>query len=225
MHKNFNRREFVVISTAATAASVVTPSATAQRSLSDKEPNQLPSPTLARTVTSSTQPGHARFITQSPRSLLARLPESTTLLLEPLPCVDSRLDTDAAITIELYHPTPSLYSILYDAHNITIPNKSIPAFGSSIQTQARSNSNSQISLRITQRSANQVQTNLLTIDDTGSYLLAVPTATSKNKPNFRFSSAQLDESGSITQLTNPLPAASSRCAYFNITINDKSTGK
>jgi len=225
MHKNINRREFVAISTAATAASAISPSAIAQPSLLDAESNQIPAPTLARVVASSTQPGQARIITRSPRSLLSHLPNSTTLSLEPLPCVEGRLDTDASITIELYHPTPNLYSILYGAHNITIPGKSIPAFGSSIQTQARSNSNSQISLRITQRWANRVQTNQLTIDDIGSYLLAIPTANSRSKPNFRFSSALLDESGSITHLNSPLPAASSRCAYFNITINDKSTGE
>jgi len=224
MQRNLNRREFVAISTVATATSAMSSSALARPASSIFSAASIQSPKLAIAAPSSSNPNQARLIEHTRMSPLQQLPKSTSLSLTPLPCVDGRLACDSAISIELYHPKPNLYSTLYSAHNITIPNRSIPVFGSSIQTPARSSWQSQISLRITQRRAGQDRTNQIAISSLGTYLLAVPTTRHNSSANFRFTTAQLDNHGTITNIQSSMPAASAHCAYFSITINDKNSG-
>lgn len=216
-----NRREFVAISAATAATTAISSSALADSiSPAATKPLRIPSPSLARIIPSKNDPTKARLL---PRALLTTpSPQLSNplLTLTPLPCVDARLNQDASITIELHYPAPNLYAILYRAHNITIPNKSIPAYASSIHTNSP---NASPTLKVTQHTKNASKSTLLTLAP-GAHLLAIPTATHASNPNFRFTSAILDTNGNITKLANPMPAASSRCAYFSITLSDKSTG-
>jgi len=230
---NLNRREFVALTAAAAAASTISTSALADSisPTNSTKPLHIPSPSLARVIPSKNDPTKARLL---PNSLLTTpsqqpSPPQTpqTLTLTPLPCVDGRLEQDASITIELHYPSPNLYTNIYSAHNITIPNQSIPVYPSSTQLLAPTNTLGRTTLKITQRINDRAQTKLVTLNSTsqGEYLLAIPTATNSSNTSFRFTSAHLDNQGNITKLTNPMPAASSRCAYFSITISDKSTGE
>ena len=222
---NINRREFVALTATVTAASVISSSAIAE-SISPTSTKtkalRIPSPSLAHVIPSKDNPAKARLL---PKTRFANPAEhslnSQTLTLTPLPCVDGRLDTDASITIELHYPTPNLYSILYQAHNITIPNKSIPSYASATQAKAP---NASPTLKITQHTNAASKSTLITLSP-GAHLLAIPTAPNSSKASFRFTSAILDTDGNIAKLTNPMPAASSRCAYFSINLSDKSTGE
>lgn len=225
MNTYINRREFVAISAAASAASAIsssalaesiTPISTATKAL------KIPSPSLAHVIQSEDNPAKARLL---PNARFAHPTKHTTtpqnLTLTPLPCVDGRLDTDASITIELHYPTPNLYSTLYQAHNITLQNKSIPSYASATQAKAP---NATPTLKITQHTNAASKSTLITLSP-GAHLLAVPTAPNSSKASFRFTAAHLDTYGNITKLTHPMPATSSRCAYFSINLSDKSTGE
>ncbi len=227
---NLNRREFVALTATAAATSAISTSALADSISPTKSTNPLriPSPSLARVIPSKDDPTKARLL---PNSLLTtpsqQLTSNPLLTLTPLPCVDGRLNRDASITIELHYPTPNLYANIYTAHNITIPNQSIPVYPASTKLLAPRNTLGRTTLRITQRINDRAQTKLITLNTTSpsQYLLAIPTATNSSNTSFRFTSAHRDTQGHITNLTNPMPAASSRCAYFSITISDKSTGE
>lgn len=222
MHQHhINRRQFVAASAAVTAsAAIASPALSAP--LGQSVPLNIPSPSLARVIPSNSTPTNARLQPVTHTRLSTTKLVSPFLTLTPLPCVDTRLSIDASITIELLHPTPNLYSILYRAHNITIPNKSIPSYATSIQTKSPS---ATPILKITQRTKDASKSTLLTLAP-GTHLLAVPTATTSSNASFRFTSAILDEhTHQITKLTHPMPATSRRCAYFSITISDKSTGE
>lgn len=216
-----NRREFVALTTAAAATTAISTPTLAN---AGTKALKVPSPSLARLIPSQptqseSSPTKARLQPNTHTRLTTTTLTNPLLTLTPLPCVNGRLDTDASITIELHHPTPDLYSILYHAHNITIPNKSIPAYAPSIQTKAPC---STPTLKVTQHTNNASKSTLLTLAP-GAHILAIPTATNSSNTSFRFTSAHLDQAGQITKLTNPMPATSSRCAYFTITV-DESTG-
>jgi len=229
-NSNLNRRQFVALSATAAATTAISSAALADPISPTKstKPLRIPFPSLARVIPSKDDPTKARLL---PNSLLNTLNLAAdtpqTLTLTPLPCVDGRLEQDASITIELHYPSPNLYTNIYSAHNITIPNQSIPVYPSSTQLLAPTNTLGRTTLKITQRINDRAQTKLVTLNSTsqGEYLLAIPTATNSSNTSFRFTSAHLDTQGNITKLTNPMPAASSRCAYFSITISDKSTGE
>lgn len=226
---NVNRRQFMAIGVSTAAISAVTPSLLADPISLITKPLRIPSPSLARAIPSNDDPTKARLI---PNSLLSTpsqqdsITTTPTLTLTPLPCVDGRLDQNSSVTIELHYPTPNLFANIYTAHNITIPNQSIPVYPSSTQLRAPRNALGQATLRITQRIADRSQSKLITFNTKfqAAYLLAIPTATNASNASFRFTSAHLDTDEHITKLTNPMPAASSLCAYFSITINDSITG-
>ena len=221
-----NRREFVALSTAAVATTAISTTALAQTvsPIHPRKPLCIPAPSLARLETSKDDPTRARVLPYTASKFPTRTLTNPLLTLTPLPCVDGRLDRNASISIELHHPTPNIYSILYSAHNLTIPNQSTPSYASAIQTKAPA---ATATLRITQRIADRERTKLLTLNSSAprTYLLAIPTATKASNASFRFTAAHLDSAANITKLTNPMPAASSRCAYFSITISDKSAGE
>jgi len=225
---NLNRRQFVALTAATAATSAISTPALAA-SISPTKPTKplrIPSPSLARVIPTKDDQTKARLLPNALLTTPSQQLSNPVFSLTPLPCVDGRLNQDASITIELHYPTPNLYTNIYTAHNITVPNQSIPVYPSSTQLRAPTNTLGRTTLKITQRINDRAQTKLITLNTTspGHYLLAVPTATNSSNTNFRFTSAHLDTQGQITNLTNPMPATSSRCAYFSITISDKSTG-
>ncbi|MEQ9207989.1 MAG: hypothetical protein RLN78_11535 [Phycisphaerales bacterium] len=229
-----NRREFVAISAATAATAALSTPSLASATASPTRPLRFPAPTLARvlplspphTPSNSHTPAYPTSAKLRPHTLCTN-PSTTPLAtpsitITPLACIENRLAPNASIIIEILHPTPNIYTNLLRAHNTNIPSQSIPDFASTISTKAPRNTLNQTTLRITQQIDNRAQSNRITLStkSAASYLLAIPTAGRSANAAWRFTSASLDQAGNITKLNNPLPAASSRCAYFSITIQE-----
>ncbi len=220
-----NRRQFVAASAAVTATAAINAPALARpEALQPTKP--LPAPSIARVIRSTQNPSAARLSNSIFNPTPSTTPLSTpTLAITPLPCISGRIHTDTSLTIEVLYPTPNAYAILYSAHNIEIKDQSIAAYPASSQINAPRDSRHRVTLRITQQTPTSKRTKELTLpaSSASDYLLAIPTARHASNASWRFSSAQLDDSGNITKLTNPLPGVSTRCAYFKLTI-EESTG-
>lgn len=225
---SINRREFVAMGVAAAATTAVSSTAMADSALPSVSRSavgspRIPAPSLAKLQPITNQPNLARL---APGSSLPSVSQQTLanpmLTIEPLACVSNRLAKDASITIEAHYPVPNLYAILYSAHN-----HDLGAFPAASETIAPQNTRGQTTLRITQQLHGTTQTKLITLNasNPGTYLLAIPTTGRASNASWRFTKAHLNNDGQITDLANPLPAASSRCAYFSITINEQSTGE
>lgn len=216
-----NRREFVAISASAAASAAISSTSVAGPPTSAPAPN-IPGPTLARILPDQLNPAAARL---QPASILGSPIQAPlkhpSLTITPLRCLEDRLDTGASITIEVHYPAPNLYAILYSAHNL-----GLGAFPSAAHINAPQNTRGQTILRITQQLGDATRSKHITLNTSnpGQYILAIPTADHSSNAGWRFTKARLDDAGQVTELTNPIPATSSRCAYFSITINEQSTG-
>lgn len=221
---SISRRQFVAAG-AATAATAAISAPALARPDSAQSTRPLPAPSLAKLLRSHDDPTHAKLSRSFSDTNLTSPPIKPTLALTPLPCLSSRVQSDASLTIEVLHPTPNAYAILYSAHNIEIKDQSIAAYPASTQINAPRDTRNRVTLRITQRTPTSKRVKDITIpaSSASEFLLAIPTAHHASSASWRFSSAQLDEAGNITKLTNPLPGVSSRCAYFKVTI-EESTG-
>ena len=210
---SITRREFVASGTAVAAVAAISSPTLATSSAS----NALPSPKIARVIPTS-DPTKSRL--SSSLSTLSSFISNPKLTIEPLADLGDRVDCDASITVELYHPYPKLYSVLYNAHNITKRNESIPATPAAIKTKSRANTQGQVLLRVTQSSRTASQSKILAVPAIeGEYILAIPTASKNSNAHWRFTTAHRDTDGRITSITNPLQGASSRCAALSIIIN------
>ena len=213
---SITRREFVASGTAVAAVAAISAPALANNH-TGAATHTLPAPKIARVIATA-DPTKARL--SSSLNTMSSSISNPTLTVEPLADLGDRVDNDASITIELFHPDPKLYSVLYSAHNITKRNASIPATPAAIQTQSRANAQGQILLRVTQSSRAASQSKVLALPAVaGQYILAIPTASKNSNAHWRFTTAHRDTDGRITSITNPLQGASSRCAALSITIN------
>ena len=224
---HINRREFVALGVATATTTAVSSTALASSALPSTARKadrslRIPAPSVAKLQKLTDQPNLAR-LSRSPTlpSIAQHALEIPSLKIEPLECVSSRLAKNSSITIEVHYPSPDLYSILYSAHN-----HDLGAFPAAAQIDAPRNTRGQTILRITQQAGDATNANLITLNTSnpGDYILAIPTAGHSSNAGWRFTKAHLDDNGQITALTNPIPAASSRCTYFSITINEQSTG-
>jgi hypothetical protein len=217
------RREFIAVSVAASASSAVLGQSIAP--LESKNQGSLsrggigfPAPSIAKLQRLDDQPNLARLVPGSASSPAPQVSLSDPILrVQPLECIVDRIADDTSVTVEAYYPSPRLYSILYSAHN-----HELGVFPAATQIKAPLNARGQITLRVTQRAKNTSKSRLITLHaaSSGTYLLAIPTAGHSSNASWRLTKAQLDNTGRITRLTNPLQTGSTHCAYISITIDE-----
>ena len=220
-----NRRNFLAVSVAATASGAVTSGVLAETAhpLTNA---RVPSPSLGKLITSTTQAHSAALIPASHLSLSdAHQSEKLTnprLTIKPMPDISDRVHTGAGFDIEVLYPHARQSAILYSAHNCTGDSSRVGAYPAGVSIDAPVDHRGQLTLAITQRAQSKSQTKRIKLNAThaDTFVLAIPTAPTGAHAAWRLTRVETNELGQPTTLTNALPSTSARCAYLSIAITE-----